>query len=226
MTYVTPPAVADQVVDRLMCRVEQIYSDTLDRLVFHGWSHVKFVHDKASQFATERDANVSLVRISALVHDLNYVVDSGSDVTAGASKRSELLSDLGLDCNLISCIERIVVQASIARRQRRVSVEVACLSDADTLYKALPVTPVLLSHRYMKETGLTLRELAHKIVAEQDGKLNEGFYFYDHSLTEKYGEWAKANLGLWRAINEAIDDPAVHDLVGVEALRMIGDPGL
>ena len=220
MTHVSFPKIADTTVEQLLTCVQHLYTSSLKTLVFHGWPHVKFVHDKALDFAVDRQADAPIVRIAALVHDLNYYVDPSSSVTAGQRLRSQMLSDVGLPCSVIDLVESIVVEASIARRGRQVSTEVACLSDADTLYKALPVTPVLLAHRYMRETGLTLSQLAHKIVSEQAPKLEEGFYFYDDDLTSRYGGWAKANLELWRAIDEAVDDPAVRDLVGAEAPEM------
>jgi uncharacterized protein len=91
--------------------------------------------------------------------------------------------------------------------------EAQALSDADTLFKALPVTPVVLAHKYLQENGLSLRELAHKIVGEQVGVHDEGYYFYNPEAAATYSRWAGANLELWLCIKEAVDDPTVAELL-------------
>jgi hypothetical protein len=60
-------------------------------------------------------------------------------------------------------------------RHRHISLEAQALSDADTLFKVLPITPVVLAHRYLAENGVTLRELADKIVGEQRPVHDSGF---------------------------------------------------
>ena len=91
--------------------------------------------------------------------------------------------------------------------------EAQALSDADTLYKAIPVTPVLLSPKYMEENGMTVGELARKIITEQ-GRIEEaGYYFYDAEASQRYTRWAEANLELWRCIDESLSDPDVSALV-------------
>lgn len=98
-------------------------------------------------------------------------------------------------------------------RSRDISLEAQALSDADTLFKALPVTPVVLAHKYLQENGITLRELAYKIVGEQVGKADEGYYFYDSEAAATYTKWAETNLLLWKCIVESLDDPCVEDLL-------------
>jgi uncharacterized protein len=87
------------------------------------------------------------------------------------------------------------------------------LSDADTLFKALPITPVVLAPLYMRETGKTLRELADKIVGEQVPLRDDGIYFYSDSAKKKYESWGETNLALWVGIRDALDDPSVLDLI-------------
>jgi len=102
----------------------------------------------------------------------------------------------------------------MANRGPDISLEAQALSDADTLFKALPITPVVLAHRYLTENGITLRELANKIVGEQREVHDEGYYFYNPEAAESYSRWALANLELWQCIKEAVDDPAVEELLG------------
>ena len=98
-------------------------------------------------------------------------------------------------------------------RHRDISLEAQALSDADTLFKALPVTPVVLAHKYLQENGITLRELAHKIVGEQVGKADEGYYFYDCGGRRDLHEVGRGEPPLWQCIVESLDDPCVEDLL-------------
>jgi uncharacterized protein len=197
-------------------RVRQILEENADGLPFHSWTHTEFVWSKATEFARERSADERLVGAAALVHDLNYVVEHDSTPDAARSLRNELLADHSFTAGEIARIEQIIRGAHTAWRQDRVDVETACLSDADTLYKALPITPVLYAHRYLAENDIPLVDLARKIISEQAEKLSSGYYFYDDEIARKYEPWAQANLALWRVLQESLGDPDVARLVKQE----------
>jgi len=59
----------------------------------------------------------------------------------------------------------------------------------------------------------SLRELATKIVGEQRGVHDAGFYFYSAEAAAAYSHWASANLELWQCVVEALDDPSVNELL-------------
>jgi len=183
------------------------------RLPFHGWHHVDFVRRKAVQFAGRNGSDRALVEVAALVHDVNYLVLRNSPAAAGRSLRLELLTECGVPGDVARWIDDIIDEAEMATRGRDISLEAQALSDADTLFKALPVTPVVLAHRYLRENGLSLRELAHKIVGEQCDVHDEGYYFYNPDAAAAYSRWATANLQLWQCIKEAVDDPTVAELL-------------
>jgi uncharacterized protein len=193
--------------------VRLLYARHDTRLPFHGWHHVRFVRDKAMEFAAQNSSDVRLVGVAALVHDVNYLVRRNSSAAAGRELRMDLLTSAGASADLARRIDRVVCEAEMATRHRNISVEAQALSDADTLFKALPITPVVLAHRYLAETGASLRGLAHKIVGEQQGRLDQGFYFYNRHAAERYSDWAVANLTLWQCILASLDDPVVDDLV-------------
>jgi len=199
-------------------RVRGLLEANADRLQFHGWRHTNFVRRKAAEFAEKRCADTRLVEAAALVHDLNYVIEADSSPDAGRTMRAALLTECGFSGEDIKRIEAMIVGAHTEWRQRHVDVETACLSDADTLYKALPITPVLFSHKYLSENRVALSDLAKKIVNEQADKLAEDYYFYDDDVSERYGHWAQANLQLWEAVLESLDDPDVVELVEGESL--------
>ncbi|MEV4058335.1 HD domain-containing protein [Amycolatopsis sp. NPDC049688] len=194
-------------------RVHRLCRKYAERLPFHGWHHVSFVRAKAAGFARHNGADVAVVEVAALVHDVNYLVLRNSPAAAGRSLRREILAECGVPPRIARWIDEIVDEAEMATRGRDISLEAQALSDADTLFKALPVTPVVLAHRYLRENGLSLRELAHKIVGEQCDVHDEGFYFYNPEAAATYSRWATANLQLWQCIKEAVDDPTVVELL-------------
>jgi uncharacterized protein len=207
-TTVPPSAIAT--VD---AQVRRLCDRHAARLPFHGYHHVSFVRAKAVEFAECNGANVGVVETAALVHDLNYLVRRNSMASAGRELRLELLAKAGIDRATARWIDRVVIEAEMATRHREISLEAQALSDADTLFKALPVTPVVLAHRYLDENGVSLRELAEKIVGEQQGVHDDGYYFYNAEAAATYAKWAAANLALWQCIKESLDDPTVEQLL-------------
>jgi len=182
-------------------------------LPFHGWHHVSFVRDKAVEFADLNGSDTPVVETAALVHDVNYLVRRNSPAAAGSGLRRDILDSAGVTPDLIEWIDALVDEAEMANRHRDISLEAQALSDADTLFKALPVTPVVLAHKYLAENGIGLRELANKIVGEQHAPHEEGFYFYSPEAATAYSRWATANLELWHCIKESLDDPTVERLL-------------
>ncbi|MGW5051685.1 HD family phosphohydrolase [Actinokineospora sp. NPDC004072] len=213
------PTIDRATIDDLERRVRALCERHARRLPFHGWHHVGFVRDKAVGFAEANGADVPVVAAAALVHDVNYLVRRNSAAAAGSGLRLRLLARAGVRRATAEWIDAIVDEAEMRTRHRGISREAQALSDADTLFKALPITPVVLAHRYLAENGVTLRELAHKIVDEQSGAHDGGFYFYSPAAAAQYSEWAAANLHLWRCIRDSLDDPAVERL-----LAEVGSP--
>lgn len=193
--------------------VTDLYADQAKDVPFHGLHHVSFVADKARCFAAELGADPAVVEIAALVHDLNYLVEARSDASVGGQLRSQLLASVGLHRSAIALIENIIVTSQTHMRNGNISREAMALSDADTLFKALPITPVVLAPLYMRETGRSVGELAQKIVGEQVPLRNGGIYFYSDSAKKKYEGWGDANLNLWSCIQEALEDPCVTELI-------------
>lgn len=207
------PVVPPAVVDAVEADVQRICTRYAARLQFHGWHHVSFVRTKAARFAVLNGAEVSVVETAALVHDVNYLVRRNSSAATGRRLRLAILARAGVPSHVAGWVDRIVVEAEMATRGRDISLEAQALSDADTLFKALPVTPVVLAHRYLEENGIGLRELANKICGEQQSVHDEGFYFYNPEAAAMYTRWAAANLQLWQCIRESLDDSDVTELL-------------
>ncbi|WP_018686125.1 hypothetical protein [Actinokineospora enzanensis] len=200
-------------IDHVEHRVRALCERYARRLPFHGWHHVGFVRDKAVEFAGLNGSDVSVVETAALVHDVNYLVRRNSEAAAGSGLRMAILADAGVPADVADWVDALVDEAEMANRHRHISLEAQALSDADTLFKALPVTPVVLAHKYLAENGVSLRELAEKIVGEQRDVHAEGFYFYSPAAARAYSRWATANLELWSCIKESLDDPTVERLL-------------
>ncbi|MGC7098568.1 HD family phosphohydrolase [Amycolatopsis lurida] len=209
-TFNSVPATA---IDAVEQAVRQLCRRHAERLPFHGWHHVSFVRAKSVGFAEHNGADVSIVETAALVHDVNYLVRRNSPAAEGSGLRRQLLADAEVPLGAAERIDAIIDEAEMANRGPDISLEAQALSDADTLFKALPVTPVVLAHKYLRENGLSLRELANKIVGEQRDVHDEGYYFYNAEAAAEYSRWALANLELWQCIKEAVDDPAVEELL-------------
>lgn len=206
-------AIAPEVVHSVNDAVRSTYRSFDRPLPFHGWHHIEFVREKALEFAERNGADRSIVEIAALVHDLNYLVEPDSPARAGRQLRHRVLLAAGVAPGDRQRVEDVVQEAETCRRGADITMEAQALSDADTVYKVLPITPVMLSHRYLAETGVDLAALAKKITTEQRPLQEQGIYFYDPQAAIRYGRWASANLNLWEAIVEAVDEPAVQRLL-------------
>jgi uncharacterized protein len=193
--------------------MEDLYAGQTKEVPFHGWHHVRFVAVNARRFAAELGADAVQAEIAGLVHDVNYLVANRSDAADGRLLRQRILTTVGMAEDAIAAIEDIVVAAETHSRGRDISPEAMALSDADTLFKALPITPVILAPLYMRETGMSLRELAEKIVDEQIPLRESGIYFYSDSAKRKYAQWADANLNLWSCILDSLGDASVVQVV-------------
>lgn len=211
--WVTDRHTGDARVEELERAIRKMYSSAGDSLPFHGWHHVNFVTTKALEFAQARDADPSIVATAALVHDLNYLVRKDSAPEAGRILRHKFLADVGYDAAEIKRVEQIINEAHTATRTANISPEGSALSDADTLFKVLPMTPVVFSHLYLTENDISLRELGRKILREQLPLVERDIYFYDRQLREQYLPWARTNILLWQQIMASLDDPDVLTLL-------------
>ena len=83
-----------------------LYQEHQKALLFHGWHHITFVTNKSVIFAKEISANEFLVQSSALVHDLNYIVESNSKPEAGKELRKSILTKVGYTPEEVERIEK------------------------------------------------------------------------------------------------------------------------
>lgn len=206
--------VENQKLNALEGSLETLYKEKSRDLLFHGWHHITFVQKKAIIFAKELGADQGIVEAAALTHDLNYVA-KGSHPSDGKELRETFLKKAGYSTEEIEQIEAIVLEEHTAERGNDISGEAKALSDADTLFKALPFTPILFASKYIAETQTDIVKLASKIVEEQNHLMEQGIYFYTESAREKYLGWAKVNLQLWNNVAESLRDPEIQEVLDI-----------
>jgi uncharacterized protein len=188
--------------------------DNKSKLLFHGWHHVKFVHDKAIEFAQELGSDVEKVAVAALLHDLNYIFSDSTQPEAARDQIIKYMLDSNYDHKQAEKIVSIIEDSHTEYRGgRMLTPEAQALSDADTLFKSLPITPILFSSKFISEKKLDINILANKIISEQKPLLDKNIYFYSKSANENYLKWAKINLSLWENVQEALKDPSVTEML-------------
>ncbi|MFC0681653.1 hypothetical protein ACFFGH_27805 [Lysobacter korlensis] len=203
----------------LAAALEKLYRDRSADIPFHGWHHVHFVAKKAVEFARELDVDGELVEAAALTHDLNYLVVTNSAPEVGRDLRISHLERAGFSADEVEDVDSVVMQQDMARRTADISDAAKALSDADTLFKALPVTPIVLANHYLIENGIEIGELASRVVTQQRPLLEQGIYFYTDSARSKYLNWAHTNVELWENVRSALGDEDVKEMLEI-ARRM------
>ena len=173
-------------INNLISNLEKIYQKEGKKLFFHGWHHIVFVRNKAIVFAKSIKANLFFVESAAFVHDLNYIIKVNSEPEEAKDYRKNILIKSGYLIEEIIRIEKIIMEAHTAIRNQNISDEGKSLSDADTLFKVLPITPILFASNYIKQNKVDIRKLANKVTSEQNQLLDKGIYFYTDLAKTKY----------------------------------------
>lgn len=200
----------------LFNKVFELYHlpENKSKLLFHGWHHIKFVHDKSIQFAKELNANVEIVATASLLHDLNYIFSEKLEPEAAAEQIKQFLIESGYDQDTQVQINKIIEDSHTSYRgERNISDESKALADADTLFKALPTTPILFSSKFITQNKYDIGKLANKIIDEQKPLMDNDIYFYTKSVKEKYLKWAKDNLTMWENVLEALEDDDINEML-------------
>lgn len=199
----------------LHSKIETLYASHKKEMLFHGWHHVAFVSKKAKEFGSLMGANIFMCESAALVHDLNYLVKVNSSPEEGTTLRMSILTECGYTKEQKDQIERIIFESHTATRGSKISLESMAVSDADTLFKSLPITPILFASKYIQENKVDIEQLAQKIVQEQKPLFEEGIYFYSEYAKERYLHWAQSNLSLWENVHESLKDGDVQELLSL-----------
>ncbi len=202
-------------IDLLRKTLQKVYFNRKDILPFHGWHHITFIVKKSLLFGEKINADLFIVESAALVHDLNYIVKPNSTVYDGLALRQEYLRKAEYSPEVIERIEKIVQESASANRSKKISIEGMALSDADSLFKVLPLTPVIFASKYISENKIDIYKLTEKITSEQNSLLAKDIYFYTDFAKKNYLSWAKLNLELWNQIHDAFDDKDVNEMLSI-----------
>lgn len=202
-------------IEILKNSLEKYYDLHAKDLLFHWWHHIMFVWKKSILFAEELNANSTLVQAAALTHDLNYAVKKNSTPKDGEELRSQFLRDAWFNESEIDTINHIIIEEEISSRDHNISLEAKALSDADTLFKVLPITPIIFSSKYIQENDTDIKKLANKIVTEQENLLIQWIYFYSEYAKTHYLPWAETNINLWKNVVNAYEDEDICEMLEI-----------
>jgi uncharacterized protein len=184
------------------------------KLLFHGWHHIQFVHSKAIEFAKFLNCDVEKVAVASLVHDLNYIYSDKLEPEAARAQIIEHVQAANYPVDYANEVADLIEDSHLAYRgSRKLSEEAKALADADTLFKALPTTPILFASKFITQNKYDIEKLGHKVVDEQKPLMDSGGYFYTDLAKEKYLKWAKTNLEMWQGVLESLKDKDVKELL-------------
>ena len=205
-------------IERLYDYIFELYQQHKEKLLFHGWHHINFVYKKSTIFAKELEANIELVQAAALTHDLNYIVSKGSKTKDGKEIRSKILKGQKFSEEEIKIINIIVEEACISNKTNNVniSLEAQALSDADSVFKVIPITPLLFTSKYIEETDVDIKYLADTIIiSKQEHLIEKDIFFYSKLAKEKYNELAKFHLQLWKHVSKSLEDEDISEVLEI-----------
>lgn len=184
------------------------------KLLFHGWHHIQFVHKKAIQFAEFLKCDLEKVAVASLVHDLNYIFSDKLEPEAARVQIIKYITQAGYSGDYANEIATLIEDSHLAYRgDRKLSEESKALSDADTLFKALPTTPILFASKFITQNHYNIEKLGNKVVDEQKPLMDSGNYFYTDLAKQKYLKWARINLEMWEGVLESLNDKDIKEML-------------
>lgn len=102
----------------------------------HDWFHIQRVRNLARTIGKKENANLYIVELGALLHDIADSKFYGGDEEIGPKKAREYLTSLDVDENIISHVEKIIANISFKgghETQNFKSLELDIVQDADRL---------------------------------------------------------------------------------------------
>ena len=125
-----------------------------------AWDHhIKIVYELAKKYADGYNANLEIVAIAALLHDIASVTDESyteEHHIIGAKIAEELLLNENYSIEKIDLIKKCILNHRGSRLVEKTSPEEICLADSDAMAHFYSI-PSLLSMVY-REKGLSIDE--------------------------------------------------------------------
>lgn len=151
--------------EEIIRRTEAFVEETLTGAEgAHDVWHIRRVHTMAKRIAAEEGANMLIVELGALLHDIADAKFHGGDEEIGPRKAREFLDDIGIDMAVAEHIEKIVRNISYRKSlegQEFRSLELDVVQDADRL-DALGAIGIARTFAYNGARGRTLYDPAVK----------------------------------------------------------------
>lgn len=184
------------------------------KLLFHGWHHIQFVHNKGIEFAKFLECDVEKVAVASLVHDLNYIFSDKLEPEAARTQIIKYVTESGYKVEYAEGVADLIEDGHLAYRgSRELSNEAKALADADTLFKAIPTTPILFASKFITQNKYDIGKLGHKVIDEQKPLMDSDTYFYTEIAKQKYLKWAKTNLEMWENVLESLEDKDIQEML-------------
>jgi len=112
--------------------VKNIVRESMIASTTHDWEHIERVYILATKIAEKEEADLELVQLGALLHDIGRIVREPHNVT-GKAKAREILEGLSYDSKRIDLIENIIENHNLGNWHKLGSMEEKIVWDADKL---------------------------------------------------------------------------------------------
>jgi len=102
----------------------------------HDWHHIERVYNNAKNIAETEDADLLVVELAALLHDIADPKFNNGDENIGPQLAAELLNSIGVDPAIITHIQNIIRYMSFKSSfdaPTFTSIEMQIVQDADRL---------------------------------------------------------------------------------------------
>ena len=161
---------------------EKIYEEVKNRCeqptnvyAIGAWDHhIKIVYELAKKYASEYGADLEIVAIAALLHDIASVTDASfteEHHIIGADIAEHLLIAENYPRNKISLVKKCILNHRGSRPVNKTTPEEICIADCDAMAHFYSI-PSLLSMVY-KEKGLSIDEGSKFVMNKLDRSYNK-----------------------------------------------------
>lgn len=140
-----------------------------------AWDHhIKIVYELAKEYAEEYDADIEIVAIAALLHDIASVTDvsfTEEHHIIGAEIAEEILLNENYPIEKIALIKKCILNHRGSRLADKTTGEEVCIADCDAMAHFYSI-PSLLSMVY-REKNLSIDEGSSFVMAKLDRSYNK-----------------------------------------------------
>lgn len=150
-----------QVQNNLIEKIRRIAKRRTRHYGCHGWDHVERVHDLCAFVGKKERADLEVLKIASLLHDIARSGGRGDHAVNSAREAERILLRLGLQRAKVSEIFNVIKTHRFRTRQKPLSLEAKILSDADKL-DAMGAIGVYRTSAFGGETSRSFqRTIAH-----------------------------------------------------------------